>query len=303
MFGKVERDSFTDIFESPLFEDRLELSHGFRSLDLLGSGGVSPGSSSSQSSSPSLLLPFNGPAPNSRQSSIKQCFSFAGRADESRLAHPHHNSSQAHHQGSLSLAIGSEKKLGLQQLNANVQALANASANSNGAKVNTSRYKTELCRPFQEHGTCKYGEKCQFAHGMAELRTVARHPKYKTDLCRTYHSVGFCPYGPRCHFVHNLEEVTKGQTRSNTSANGLSLNLGERNGSVSSNCSSASSDNGSVSPKLPPLPMFSQLAGGAPCGRTRNCSELSGGSLSSPESNDDLAGSPMRLPVFTHLSK
>jgi hypothetical protein len=54
---------------------------------------------------------------------------------------------------------------------------------------------------------CKYGEKCQFAHGFAELRTVNRHPKYKTDMCRTYHSVGFCPYGPRCHFIHSLDEM------------------------------------------------------------------------------------------------
>merc|ERR1712072_770759 len=82
-----------------------------------------------------------------------------------------------------------------------------STASSASSKVNTSRYKTELCRPFSEHGTCKYGEKCQFAHGQPELRTVTRHPKYKTDLCRTYHSVGFCPYGPRCHFVHNLDEA------------------------------------------------------------------------------------------------
>ncbi|KAG5893763.1 hypothetical protein JTB14_001208 [Gonioctena quinquepunctata] len=73
--------------------------------------------------------------------------------------------------------------------------------------VNTSRYKTELCRPFEEFGVCKYGDKCQFAHGMNELRSLARHPKYKTELCRTYHTVGFCPYGPRCHFVHNQDEV------------------------------------------------------------------------------------------------
>lgn len=73
--------------------------------------------------------------------------------------------------------------------------------------VNTSRYKTELCRPYEEFGVCKYGDKCQFAHGVSELRSLARHPKYKTELCRTYHTVGFCPYGPRCHFVHNQEEV------------------------------------------------------------------------------------------------
>ena len=71
----------------------------------------------------------------------------------------------------------------------------------------TSRYKTELCRPFEESGVCKYGDKCQFAHGYNELRNLARHPKYKTELCRTFHTIGFCPYGPRCHFVHNFEEA------------------------------------------------------------------------------------------------
>ncbi|KAF4523138.1 hypothetical protein B566_EDAN003153 [Ephemera danica] len=74
-------------------------------------------------------------------------------------------------------------------------------------QVNTSRYKTELCRPYEESGTCKYGDKCQFAHGAHELRCLARHPKYKTELCRTFHTSGFCPYGPRCHFVHNAEEA------------------------------------------------------------------------------------------------
>lgn len=71
--------------------------------------------------------------------------------------------------------------------------------------VNSSRYKTELCRPFEESGTCKYGDKCQFAHGYNELRNLVRHPKYKTELCRTFHTVGFCPYGPRCHFIHEDE--------------------------------------------------------------------------------------------------
>lgn len=69
-----------------------------------------------------------------------------------------------------------------------------------------TRYKTELCRPYEENGTCRYGNKCQFAHGKAELRSVVRHPKYKTDLCRTFHTTGLCPYGPRCHFIHNDDE-------------------------------------------------------------------------------------------------
>ncbi|KAE8585878.1 hypothetical protein XENTR_v10021490 [Xenopus tropicalis] len=80
----------------------------------------------------------------------------------------------------------------------------------------SSRYKTELCRTFHEIGSCKYGSKCQFAHGSDELRGLNRHPKYKTELCRTYHTIGFCPYGSRCHFIHNAEEQrfiksTKGQ--------------------------------------------------------------------------------------------
>ncbi|KAF6736112.1 Zinc finger protein 36, C3H1 type-like 1 [Oryzias melastigma] len=66
----------------------------------------------------------------------------------------------------------------------------------------SNRYKTELCRGFQETGSCKYGSKCQFAHGEAELRGLYRHPKYKTEPCRTFYNFGYCPYGPRCHFIH-----------------------------------------------------------------------------------------------------
>ncbi|XP_028597682.2 mRNA decay activator protein ZFP36L2-B-like [Podarcis muralis] len=73
-------------------------------------------------------------------------------------------------------------------------------------KPPSSRYKTELCRTFEESGVCKYGAKCQFAHGVAELRGLSRHPKYKTEPCRTFHTSGICPYGARCHFIHNAEE-------------------------------------------------------------------------------------------------
>ena len=69
--------------------------------------------------------------------------------------------------------------------------------------ADSRRYKTELCRAYEERGLCRYGDRCQFAHGVDELRSLQRHPKYKTELCRTYHTSGFCPYGARCHFVHN----------------------------------------------------------------------------------------------------
>ncbi|XP_054650496.1 mRNA decay activator protein ZFP36 isoform X2 [Dunckerocampus dactyliophorus] len=84
----------------------------------------------------------------------------------------------------------------------------NPSMSSSTSSVSSasSRYKTELCRSFTESGMCKYGGKCQFAHGPDELRDLSRHPKYKTEPCRTFHTIGFCPYGIRCHFVHNNEE-------------------------------------------------------------------------------------------------
>ena len=62
-----------------------------------------------------------------------------------------------------------------------------SNASSNGPSANNRKlglYKTELCRSWEEKGTCRYGAKCQFAHGEEELRTVQRHPKYKTEICR-----------------------------------------------------------------------------------------------------------------------
>ncbi|XP_034025279.1 mRNA decay activator protein ZFP36L1 isoform X2 [Thalassophryne amazonica] len=86
----------------------------------------------------------------------------------------------------------------------------------------SSRYKTELCRSFTESGLCKYGAKCQFAHGPQELRDLTRHPKYKTEPCRTFHTIGYCPYGIRCHFVHNSEEENKLLRSHSSSSSGLS---------------------------------------------------------------------------------
>ncbi|ORX95855.1 hypothetical protein K493DRAFT_166064, partial [Basidiobolus meristosporus CBS 931.73] len=63
-------------------------------------------------------------------------------------------------------------------------------------------YKTEFCRSYEEKGECRYGLKCQFAHGSHELRQVPKHPKYKTQMCRTFWESGACPYGKRCCFVH-----------------------------------------------------------------------------------------------------
>lgn len=69
-------------------------------------------------------------------------------------------------------------------------------------------YKTEICRNWEEKQSCRYGVKCQFAHGPADIRTVPRHPKYKTEICRTFWVTGSCPYGKRCCFIHPTTSQT-----------------------------------------------------------------------------------------------
>ncbi|KAI0050716.1 hypothetical protein FA95DRAFT_552046 [Auriscalpium vulgare] len=83
--------------------------------------------------------------------------------------------------------------------------LSNVDPNGNGPSANNRKlglYKTELCRSWEEKGACRYGPKCQFAHGEDEIRKVSRHPKYKTEICRTFWVSGSCPYGKRCCFIH-----------------------------------------------------------------------------------------------------
>ncbi|KAG6579225.1 zinc finger CCCH domain-containing protein 15-like isoform X1 [Cucurbita pepo subsp. pepo] len=71
---------------------------------------------------------------------------------------------------------------------------------------NQGMFKTELCNKWQETGSCPYGDHCQFAHGIEELRPVIRHPRYKTEVCRMVLAGVVCPYGHRCHFRHALTD-------------------------------------------------------------------------------------------------
>ncbi|XP_031100210.1 zinc finger CCCH domain-containing protein 15-like [Ipomoea triloba] len=74
---------------------------------------------------------------------------------------------------------------------------------------NQGMFKTELCNKWQETGACPYGDNCQFAHGLEELRPVLRHPRYKTEVCRMVLNGDPCPYGHRCHFRHSLTDQEK----------------------------------------------------------------------------------------------
>lgn len=76
------------------------------------------------------------------------------------------------------------------------------------------RYKTEMCWSWDETGYCRYGDKCQYAHGEHELREVTRHHKYKSELCNNYHYEGTCMYGIRCCFIHKVTQEDVGRALS-----------------------------------------------------------------------------------------
>jgi len=95
---------------------------------------------------------------------------------------------------------GSEPANAISPNNTGTSGGQSAGPSANNRKLGL--YKTELCRSWEEKGTCRYGSKCQFAHGEDELRCVTRHPKYKTEICRTFWVSGSCPYGKRCCFIH-----------------------------------------------------------------------------------------------------
>lgn len=71
------------------------------------------------------------------------------------------------------------------------------------------KYKTELCKKFQNTGQCPYGFKCRFAHGKDELIMKTQGANYKKKQCKTFHEKGYCPYGSRCSFRHDERKFSE----------------------------------------------------------------------------------------------
>nr|XP_010914904.1 zinc finger CCCH domain-containing protein 39-like [Elaeis guineensis] len=82
-------------------------------------------------------------------------------------------------------------------------------------------FKTRLCQKFKT-GSCLWGNNCNFAHGIEELRQpppnwqefVAeervngsdRQRMHKNKICRKFFNRQVCPYGDRCTFLHVQRE-------------------------------------------------------------------------------------------------
>ncbi|GAV50226.1 hypothetical protein ZYGR_0U00820 [Zygosaccharomyces rouxii] len=75
--------------------------------------------------------------------------------------------------------------------------------------TNRGLYKTELCESFTTKGTCRYGNKCQFAHGLSELKFRQFGNNFRTKPCINWTKLGYCPYGKRCCFKHGSDQDIK----------------------------------------------------------------------------------------------
>lgn len=68
----------------------------------------------------------------------------------------------------------------------------------------TRYYKTEMCYHVVDgQNTCRYGEKCHYAHDVRELRPRNHHHRHRTVQCDKFHGDDcYCRFGRRCKFLH-----------------------------------------------------------------------------------------------------
>ena len=106
----------------------------------------------------------------------------------------------------LTNAFSNDLFLKIVELNKNYNLLKNIIEEENKFDP---KYKTELCKKFQNTGKCPYGHKCRFAHGKEELISKAQGVNYKKKLCKTFYDKGYCPYGSRCNFKHDERKFSE----------------------------------------------------------------------------------------------
>ena len=156
---------------------------------------------------------------------------FSGVREESSAASPHSEPSGA----SQTIPLGpfgfQHKILGNNERHAAMAPPSDPNAHTPPSFTKNVLYKTEMCKKFVSTGSCRYGAKCQFAHGPEELRCISRHPLYQTSPCKTFELTGYCAFGNRCRFVHTVAPPLLEQTpppppsRATTVVYGSSTNL------------------------------------------------------------------------------
>ena len=94
----------------------------------------------------------------------------------------------------------SPTKLAENEQNAFGSAKQEALASKN-KRIDDPKYKTELCKNWDEKGECPYKNKCKFAHGKDELREKI-NKKQSKKKCAAFSKNWTCPYGTRCVYIH-----------------------------------------------------------------------------------------------------
>ncbi|KAK8518981.1 hypothetical protein V6N12_012215 [Hibiscus sabdariffa] len=69
-------------------------------------------------------------------------------------------------------------------------------------------YKSEICRAWEEFGHCRYGSKCQFAHGKEDVRPTCFPFRTKSEVYKSYASTVPNAFGSKPRLLHPLTETT-----------------------------------------------------------------------------------------------
>jgi len=67
--------------------------------------------------------------------------------------------------------------------------------------------KKFMCTHFEKDGVCKFGRRCNYAHGSDELLETPKAVGSKYAFCKDFPK-GTCRFGDWCHFAHSKEELS-----------------------------------------------------------------------------------------------
>lgn len=145
----------------------------------------------------SLLMPLtqeNLDYHKAAKAQYNEIFSFENHENEFVEKHPHMLKARNNSVSSSTSSANSAQSGG--------SGVSSKTLKSMTKSLNTQLYKTELCMSFMKTNVCPYGNKCQFAHGEAELKRVERPLNWRSKPCANWTRYGLCRYGKRCCFKH-----------------------------------------------------------------------------------------------------
>ncbi|CAL8107870.1 unnamed protein product [Prunus armeniaca] len=93
--------------------------------------------------------------------------------------------------------------------------LSSSSSSDSSGKI---LYKTDLCRSWEDSGSCRYTSKGQIAPGKEKPRPTRFPVKNKSEalMCKSYTGTGLCTPSPKSHFVHPVMAISVTEAASAT---------------------------------------------------------------------------------------